>query len=78
MISTLIKSGLKAATRPSTQVQAKRFLYPRIKTIVVRRKTPDELGIAEKVAYGLFFVFVLYSYPFYVMSHLEDYRKGNK
>ena len=57
-----------------TQMQAKRFLYPRIKMMVVRRKGDNEIGIAEKCVYALIFFVTMYSYPFYIMAHLEDYR----
>lgn len=75
MISSILKAGLRASmVAKPTQVQAKRFLYPRLKMLVVRRKGDNEAGIAEKIMYGFIFVIVMYSYPFYVMAHLEDYR----
>ena len=75
MISAVLKAGLRAslAAKP-TQTQAKRFLYPRIKTMIVRRKGDNEVGIAEKCMYAAIFFCVMYSYPFYIMAHLPDYR----
>lgn len=80
MISTLVKASVRSMVlKPGdVQIQAKRTLYPRIKSIVVRRKTPDEIGVAEKISMFVGFVIIMYSYPFWVLAHLEDYRRGNK
>ena len=76
MVSTILKSGLKAVIKPSTaQIQAKRFFYPKMKSIIVRRRGPNELGVKEKILYALLFPIFVYSYPFWVLSHLDDYRK---
>lgn len=78
MISNIIKTGLNASIKPSTQIQAKRFLYPKSKDIIVRRKGPNEIGVVEKGLYFVITVAVFYSYPFWAMLHFENYRNGNK
>lgn len=79
MISTVVKAGLRAPmAAKSTQIQAKRFLYPRIKMMIVRRKGDNEAKIPEKIMYCVIFMLTMYSYPFYVMSNLEHYRGGRK
>lgn len=79
MISSIVKAGLRAPlAAKSTQIQAKRFLYPRIKMMIVRRKGDNEAGIPEKIIMTAIFIVTMYSYPFYIMANLEHYRGGRK